>query len=123
MLQAFKKHGLHDPLIDPGTADLTADIDFAYIKAISEQNDRLITFGPVTQQDFLNRMGGTARLEALIANAKSTENADSLKTGYDMLTNSSKMGSRFKFFALFPKVLESHLSKFPVNGFHVPESR
>lgn len=83
----------------------------------------MITFGPVTQQDFLNRMGGKPRLEALVANAKSTEDADSLKTGYDMLTDSAKMGSRFKFFSMFPKVLENHLNKFPVNGFHVPESK
>lgn len=29
--KAFKSHKLHDPLIDPGTADLTADVDFSYL--------------------------------------------------------------------------------------------
>ena len=32
MLQAFKNHELHDPLIEPGSADLTADVDFTYLK-------------------------------------------------------------------------------------------
>lgn len=32
--RAFKKHQLHDPLIEPGTADLTADVDFAAIEQV-----------------------------------------------------------------------------------------
>lgn len=62
-------------------------------------------------------MGGETRLESLIKNAKTPDGVDSLKSGYDMLTNPLKMGSRFKFFAMFPKVLENHLKKFPVSGF------
>lgn len=30
--QAFRRHALHDPLSEPGTADLTADVDFSYLK-------------------------------------------------------------------------------------------
>jgi len=30
-LQAFRKHQLFDPLCEPGTADLTADVDFKYL--------------------------------------------------------------------------------------------
>lgn len=118
--QAFKNHKLHDPLVQPGTADLTADVNFEHIKAIAEQNERLITFGPVEQGEFLQRMGGETRLEKLIEKATSTEAANSLKSGYNMLTDSSKMGSRFKMFAMFPKVLEAGLQKFPVNGFFSP---
>ena len=33
--QAFKDHKLHDPLIDPGSADLTADVDFRYLKSLA----------------------------------------------------------------------------------------
>lgn len=32
--RAFKKHKLHDPLIDPGSADLTADVDFSALKKV-----------------------------------------------------------------------------------------
>lgn len=113
--RAFKNHKLHDPLIEPGSADLTCDVDFKELKRVAEKND-LITFGPVDQGLFLKRMGGEVRLEALLKRAKSDE-IENLKTGYDMLTNSEKMGTRFKFFSLFPDVLKSHLEKYPVLGF------
>jgi len=29
--QAFRDHKLFDPLTEPGTADLTADVDFKYL--------------------------------------------------------------------------------------------
>lgn len=87
------------------------------MKSIVEQNERVITFGPIEQRDFLNRMGGETRLQNLMEKAKSPDDANSLKSGYDMLTDPTKMGSRFKFFAMFPKVLENHLSMFPVSGF------
>lgn len=120
-MQSFKNHGLHDPLVEPGTADLTADVNFAHLKAIAENEDRLITFGPVEQKDFLRRLGGELRLEALVDNAKSDSNAESLKTGYKILTDPSQMGSRFKMFAIFPKVLENHLNNVPVIGFYNSE--
>lgn len=77
----------------------------------------MFTVGPVHQGDFLHRMGGETRLAHLMEKAQSQDDADLLKSGYHMLTDSTKMGTRFKFFAMFPKVLENHLNKFPVNGF------
>ena len=35
-LQAFKNHKLHDPLKDPGLADITADVDFAFLRRAVE---------------------------------------------------------------------------------------
>lgn len=93
------------------------------MKAIAEHNDRVLTVGPVEQGQFLHRMGGETRLAKLIEKAASPEDAESLKAGYNMLTDSSKMGSRFKFFAMFPKVLENHLMKYPVNGFFASDSK
>lgn len=111
---------MHDPLVQPGSADLTADINFAHIKAIAEQNERVLTFGPVQQGEFLHRMGGETRLAKLLEKATSAEDANFLKSGYSMLTDPSKMGSRFKMFSIFPRVLDEHLQKFPVNGFFSP---
>lgn len=104
--------------MDPGTADLTADVDFQQIQRIAERDDRLITFGPVEQHTFMKRLGGHARLEQLVESAQSAEAVETLRSGYDMLTNTQKMGSRFKFFSMFPSVLRDHLEKYPVNGFH-----
>lgn len=114
---------MHEPLVEPGTADLTADVDFAFVKAIAEQHNDLITFGPVLQQEFLDRMGGEVRLQKLMENAKSDNDVRLLQRTYDMLSNPEKMGKRFKFFSMFPKVLEEHLKKFPVIGFHDPTQK
>jgi NADH dehydrogenase [ubiquinone] 1 alpha subcomplex assembly factor 7 len=34
-LQAFRQHKLHEPLVEPGSADLTADVDFSYLKEMA----------------------------------------------------------------------------------------
>lgn len=117
LFKAFKNHKLHDPLIEPGTADVTADVDFKQLKYVCEKDEKLITFGPIEQQQFLQKLGGNVRMDILMKNAKSDDVLENLKSGYDMLTNPNKMGSRFKFFSIFPSVLKDHLKKFPVNGF------
>lgn len=103
--RAFKKHTLHDPLSEPGMADLTADVNFSYLqKNISSQ---VSTFGPITQEKFLHNMGIGVRLQVLLSSA-STEQRKSLITGYDMLTNPAKMGERFKFFAILEKLNDDY---------------
>ncbi|XP_070492211.1 protein arginine methyltransferase NDUFAF7 homolog, mitochondrial [Chironomus tepperi] len=114
--RAFRQHKLHDPLVEPGTADLTADVNFLNMKNILEADNRLITFGPIEQGVFLNNMGAKERLEVLLKNCDESQQ-EALKSGYDMIVNPEKMGTRFKFLSLFPSVLKDHLTKFPVNGF------
>uniref|UniRef100_A0A1B0A3K0 Protein arginine methyltransferase NDUFAF7 n=1 Tax=Glossina pallidipes TaxID=7398 RepID=A0A1B0A3K0_GLOPL len=114
--RAFRKHALHDPLVDPGSADLTADVDFLRMKHTAEKNNEVITFGPIKQGIFLQQMQGDVRLERLLKNAL-PENQSLLKSGYEMLTDPKQMGGRYKFFSIFPAVLKEHLNKFPVNGF------
>lgn len=41
-LQAFKAHKLFDPLEMPGSADLTADVDFAYFKHCCGENGTML---------------------------------------------------------------------------------
>ena len=35
LFQAFRQHELHEPLVEPGSADLTADVDFSYLKELA----------------------------------------------------------------------------------------
>lgn len=46
--RAFKQHKLHDPLQEPGSADLTADVDFAAIKKVL----RYFTIDSITAINF-----------------------------------------------------------------------
>lgn len=66
MLQGFKQHKLHDPLEEPGSADLTADVNFDLLRRVAVDGDRVCAFGPVTQAHFLSSMGIETRLEKLI---------------------------------------------------------
>ncbi|XP_025161320.1 protein arginine methyltransferase NDUFAF7 homolog, mitochondrial isoform X2 [Harpegnathos saltator] len=114
--RAFYQHKLHDPLLRPGTADLTADVDFLLMKEIAQKNNRLITFGPVTQRRFLRNLGIDLRLKILLQNTTSIQKQQ-IESGYHMITDKDKMGNCFKVLTLFPFVLKDHLTKWPVVGF------
>lgn len=115
--RGFFQHKIHDPLLHPGTADLTADVDFAAIKKIAEKDDRLIAFGPVNQSNFLQNLGIDVRLQMLLKNV-SEEKKKSLKSQYHMIMDEDKMGTRFKVLSLFPSILKEYYTKIPVVGFY-----
>ncbi|XP_074142701.1 protein arginine methyltransferase NDUFAF7, mitochondrial [Sminthopsis crassicaudata] len=98
--RGFCGHKLHDVLIAPGTADLTADVDFSYLRRMTR--GRVASLGPIQQQHFLKNMGIDVRLKVLLDNSSDTATQQQLIHGYDMLMNPKKMGERFNFFALLP---------------------
>ncbi|KAK5638233.1 hypothetical protein RI129_012528 [Pyrocoelia pectoralis] len=114
--RAFKNHKLHDPLIEPGTADLTADVDFEAMKKVMCGTNEVLVYGPVSQRTFLMNMGIECRLENLRKNAK-PEQIESLDYSYGMLVDPDKMGDRFKFLAVVPSTLSVILNKYPICGF------
>ncbi|KAK3541931.1 hypothetical protein QTP86_008175 [Hemibagrus guttatus] len=59
--RGFKEHKLHDVLEAPGSADLTADVDFSYLRKMA--GEAVVCFGPITQRAFLKNMGIDTRLQ------------------------------------------------------------
>ncbi|XP_043475311.1 protein arginine methyltransferase NDUFAF7 homolog, mitochondrial [Leptopilina heterotoma] len=116
--RSFREHKQHDPLLNPGTADLTADVDFSLIRKIATKNNRLVTFGPINQEDFLKQLGIEVRLQSLLKNATDKEKKFIID-GYRQITDANQMGSVFKVFSVFPAVLKQHLEKWPVSGFMI----
>lgn len=114
--QAFKDHKLHDPLLEPGSADLTADVDFNLLKSVAETDNKTICFGPVNQGKFLETLGINLRAEQLHKNA-SEEEKKAIEFAVKMMTGDDQMGKRFKLLSIFPEVLKNHLDKFSVIGF------
>uniref|UniRef100_A0A8D2JKG3 Protein arginine methyltransferase NDUFAF7 n=1 Tax=Varanus komodoensis TaxID=61221 RepID=A0A8D2JKG3_VARKO len=98
--RGFRGHKLHDVLLSPGTADLTADVDFSYLRRMAQE--RVATLGPVAQQDFLKNMGIDIRLQVLLQNASDPSVRSQLLRSYEMLMDLDKMGGRFNFFAIVP---------------------
>ena len=74
-LQAVRGHKFADPLADPGEADLTTQVDFAALARTARREGAQV-HGPVTQGDFLRRLGIAARAARLKANATPQQAAD-----------------------------------------------
>ncbi|KAL3640155.1 hypothetical protein CASFOL_011858 [Castilleja foliolosa] len=80
-LQAIRKHKFVDILDDPGSADLSAYVDFDAIRHSAEEVSDVSVHGPMTQSQFLGSLGINFRVEALLQNCDE-EQAESLRTGY-----------------------------------------
>ncbi|KAK6913205.1 Protein arginine methyltransferase NDUFAF7 [Dillenia turbinata] len=81
-LQAIRKHKFVHILDNPGTADLSAYVDFASIRHSAEEaSENVSVHGPITQSQFLGSLGINFRVEALLQNC-TDEQAESLRTGY-----------------------------------------
>uniref|UniRef100_A0A1A7YU06 Protein arginine methyltransferase NDUFAF7 n=1 Tax=Iconisemion striatum TaxID=60296 RepID=A0A1A7YU06_9TELE len=101
--RGFKGHQLHDVLLSPGSVDLTADVDFSFLRRMA--GGGVACLGPVTQRLFLKNMGIDTRMQVLLRNCCDPSTRNQLINSYDMLTNPIKMGERFLFFSLL------HLSR------------
>jgi len=97
-LQAVKGHEHHDPLLDPGEADLTAHVDFgALSQRVFAGGARAV--GVVGQGSFLEQLGIRERAEALMANA-TPEQAEDIRGALKRLTDRDEMGDLFKVMAI-----------------------
>ena len=96
--QALKAHKPVDPLTCPGEADLTAHVAFAPLaKAAAPAR----ASAPTPQGVFLERLGITARAQAL-ASRLSGPALDSHIAAHRRLTHGQEMGTLFKVMSLTP---------------------
>jgi SAM-dependent MidA family methyltransferase len=108
-LQAVRGHTFTNPLEHPGEADLTAQVDFAAV-ATWAQRQGAVTHGPITQGEFLRRLGIEQRAARLKANATPQQAAD-IDAALTRLTAPDQMGELFKVLAI------THPSLGPLPGF------
>jgi SAM-dependent MidA family methyltransferase len=94
--QAIARHSFTDPLKNPGQADVTAHVDFQALSRAAEDLGARV-HGPVTQGDFLKRLGIESRAATLMAKADHEVSAD-ISAALKRLTDSGRggMGSMFK---------------------------
>ena len=97
-LQAVRQHRYHPALEAPGSADLTAHVDFEAFAGAARAAGAL-TCGPVTQGGFLRSLGIEARARRLTANA-SPESGAAIQSGVRRLIDADEMGTLFKVLAL-----------------------
>jgi SAM-dependent MidA family methyltransferase len=94
--QAIARHTFADPLQDPGHADVTAHVDFDALGRAAEDVGARV-HGPVTQGEFLKRLGIETRALGLMAKA-SNEVSEEVAAALKRLTEGGRsgMGSMFK---------------------------
>ncbi|XP_041831978.1 protein arginine methyltransferase NDUFAF7, mitochondrial isoform X2 [Melanotaenia boesemani] len=96
--RGFKEHQLHDVLSSPGSADLTADVDFSYLRWMA--GGGVACLGPISQRTFLKNMGIDTRMQVLLRSCSDASSRKQLISSYHRLTDPADMGQRFHFFSL-----------------------
>ena len=92
-LQAVKRHAFADPLAEPGSADLTAHVDFGAL-GLACAGMGAATHGPITQAAFLGALGIGVRAARLaqVTPAKAPE----IDGAIQRLIHPDQMGTLFK---------------------------
>jgi NADH dehydrogenase [ubiquinone] 1 alpha subcomplex assembly factor 7 len=101
-LQAVRRHEYADPLADPGAADLTAHVLFAGL-AGKARAAGLALDGPITQAEFLGRLGIAERAARLMA--ANPGKAAEIEAGVQRLMAPTGMGQLFKVLAVRSRTL------------------
>ena len=96
-LQAVHRHAWVDPLSLPGCADVTAHVRFASL-ARKARAAGLAADGPITQAEFLGRLGIAERAARLMA--VNPGRAGEIETGVERLLSPTGMGELFKAMAV-----------------------
>lgn len=103
-LRAYLAGRQVDPLAEPGSSDLTADVDFPRLRRISI-SEGLDVHGPIAQRDLLGRLGAKARMESLML--ANSDRAGEIREAVHKLVSPDQMGTRFKCVALTPHGAEA----------------
>jgi len=99
-LQAVQNHTPVDPFAHPGTADLTAHVDF---EAIARAAKPALHTRLTPQGVFLERLGITQRAQALASTLNDDQRLDAHIAAHRRLTHPSEMGTLFKVLGLYPQ--------------------
>ncbi|KAJ3160231.1 hypothetical protein HDU86_001067 [Geranomyces michiganensis] len=98
-LRGIAKHDFVNVLSKPGEADISADVDFRFLR--ESVKDLAAAHGPITQSTFLRSMGIATRMQMLLKTADGQKRRD-LASAFDRLVSPGGMGTVYKFLALTP---------------------
>ncbi|KAF9287761.1 NADH dehydrogenase [ubiquinone] complex I, assembly factor 7 [Mortierella alpina] len=99
-LRGIHKHKFTHVLTEPGKVDLSADVDFQYLKQATE--DLVDCHGSVTQAHLLHSLGIGARLNMLLAKA-AAHRRETLISSYHRLVDPKEMGNVYRVMAMTPR--------------------
>jgi NADH dehydrogenase [ubiquinone] 1 alpha subcomplex assembly factor 7 len=97
-LQAMSEHQYVSPFRAPGCDDLTAHVDFSSL-ANEFRSAGLLVDGPITQTEFLLKMGLVERAQVLMREARADQ-VNTIETGARRIADPDGMGGLFKVMAV-----------------------
>ncbi|KAF9583328.1 NADH dehydrogenase [ubiquinone] complex I, assembly factor 7 [Lunasporangiospora selenospora] len=98
-LRGIYKHNFTHVLTQPGNVDLSADVDFQYLKQATEE--LVDCHGSITQAHLLHSLGIGARLNMLLAKAAAGRR-EHLISSYHRLVDPKEMGNIYRVMAMTP---------------------
>jgi SAM-dependent MidA family methyltransferase len=96
-LQAVRGHRFADPLANPGEQDLTAHVDFEVVARAATAEGAAVS-GPISQGEWLKRLGIEQRAQSLIAS--NPDKRHDVEQAVDRLCGRDEMGELFKVMAI-----------------------
>jgi len=97
-LAAIRAHQPVDPLDRPGSADLSAHVDFQAVAEAARAAGAQV-YGPVSQGQFLTALGAETRL-TMLSRGADAERRQALAAGLGRLIEPGQMGTLFKAVAI-----------------------
>src|SRR5579872_18668 len=115
-LQAVRSHRMVDPLSEPGTADITAHVDFAAMGRSARAGGATV-YGPISQGDFLRALGLDQRAAALTRKGGPQQMAD-IESARVRLSGKGEgeMGGLFKAMVVANRSLPTPPGFLPMSG-------
>ncbi|KAI8596581.1 S-adenosyl-L-methionine-dependent methyltransferase [Dissophora ornata] len=98
-LRGIHRHQFTHVLTHPGNVDLSADVDFEYLKQATEK--LVDSYGSVTQSHLLHSLGIGSRLDMLLAKAAASRR-EILIGSYHRLVDPKEMGNVYRVMAMTP---------------------
>lgn len=98
-LQAVGGHAFRQVLETPGEIDISAHVNFSALTDAALNADAVV-YGPVTQREFLSRLGIVSRADMLAAHNPAMR--DELDAAVERLVGGDQMGLLFKAMAIMP---------------------
>ncbi|KAG8998825.1 hypothetical protein FRB94_006626 [Tulasnella sp. JGI-2019a] len=129
--RGFRQHKVVDVFDEPGSSDLTANVDFGYLAeamssggagsftpiipepGVQTPKSAGIITGLITQRDFLLKMGIEVRLKQLLQTASEDGRRKDIQDAVNRLIDKNGMGDQYKFLAVSTKQGTDESSPYP----------
>lgn len=110
--QGFRNHQITDVFDQPGSSDLTANVDFTYLSE-SLDGTGSAALGPLAQSRFLLSLGLEQRMSKLVSSAAESRKED-IRKGATRLIDTLGMGSQYQVMGIVPDSEASDVYPFSI---------